>query len=301
MGHNIFSISSNHGKKINGNNWLISPKPEKAIIIVHGMSEYSLRYQNFAKILNEQGYDVYALDHLGHGLNASNTEDLGKWPRDGFNQCVDNVYCLVLELKKKYRDVYIFSHSMGSLMTQNFMETYPGAVDKIVLCGSSGPQGLYKIGKGIAKVHCFMKNKDKPSKFLTLCAFGSYNNKIKKPKTAYDWLSWNEDNVAKYIEDENCGFIQSRMFYLSFLENLPTLHTKKNLAKIDKNTKVLLIAGEDDPVGNYTKSLVKLNNIYHDLGINSSLITYPHMRHEILNEKNNDKVTSDIIEFYKNF
>lgn len=32
---------------------------------------------------------------------------------------------------------------------------------------------------------------------------------------------------------------------------------------------------------------------------NISTITYPHMRHEILNEKENEKVYADVIAFYE--
>ena len=44
-------------------------------------------------------------------------------------------------------------------------------------------------------------------------------------------------------------------------------------------------------------SLIKLNKEYNKLGISSELIIYPKMRHEILNEEENQKVYLDILNF----
>ena len=60
----------------------------------------------------------------------------------------------------------------------------------------------------------------------------------------------------------------------------------------------VLLAGEEDPVGACGKGPKALLKMYKDLGVKDvSLVLYPHMRHEILNETERDKVVNDIIEF----
>ena len=299
MAHSVFSIIGTHGKEVFGNKWIRedSSSTKGNVVIVHGMGEYSFRYNEFAHFLNDNGYNVYALDHLGHGRNCSSKEELGIWPRDGFERCVENVYILYEVLKKENPNTMIFSHSMGSFMTQLFMEKYPGVCERIILCGTSGPSPMYGAGAVAAKVVGAFSNKNKPSQFLTDVAFGSYNKRYKEVRTEFDWLSVNTKNVDKYLADDYCGFTQSVMFYISFTENLAKIHKKKLLKKISKNTKVFLIAGTEDPVGSFGKSVEKLHSIYLKLGLDSSIKLYPGLRHEILNEDNKFEVMNDILSF----
>ena len=299
MGHAKFEIVNRLGKTIYGNKWTVdSGESKKTVVIVHGMSEYSFRYNEFARFLNQHGYDVFALDHLGHGLNCPDEKDLGMWPKDGFEQCVNNVADEVEILKKEGREVYVFGHSMGSFITQSYMERYPGKVNKIVLCGSSGPQSSFKAGAIVAKLHALIRP-NKRSKFMTNMSFGPYLKKINPLRTELDWLSYNEANVDKYINDSYCGFTQSRMFFSSFVSNLAKLHKKKNINKIDPKQKVLMVVGQDDPVGLYSTTLVKLNEMYRSHGMDSNLIIYSHMRHEILNEDKKSDVMNDVLKFFE--
>lgn len=300
MGHEVLEFVNRNNEKIFGNKWLVDKgKSKAAIVLVHGMTEYSFRYNEYACFLNEFGYDVYALDHLGHGKNCLNSKMLGVWPKNGFDQCVDNFADLIIDLQRKGNEVFVFAHSMGSFMGQAFMERYPGRVKKIILCGSSGPQFIHKAGRIVISLHALGKDGNKPSNFINNMAFGSYLSKI-NPKSKNAWLSWNEENVEKYNNDAYCGFIPSINFFKSFMaDGIHDVHKMKNIEKIDKNQKVLLIVGQDDPVGNYSKSLVKLNRIYRKLGIESNLIIYPKMRHEILNEDKKMDVMNDTLKFYE--
>ena len=45
--------------------------------LVHGMAEYILRYEEFAKYLARKGYIVCGNDHAGHGLSVENKSDFG--------------------------------------------------------------------------------------------------------------------------------------------------------------------------------------------------------------------------------
>ena len=77
------------------------------------------------------------------------------------------------------------------------------------------------------------------------------------------------------------------------------IERKKNLKKIDTNTRILLIAGEEDPVGGYGKYVRVLQRQYIARKISSSMILYKSLRHEILNEKENAKIYADILSFLK--
>lgn len=296
-----FEIIDRYGTKVYGNKWEIK-KANANVVIVHGMAEHSARYDDFASYLNNNGFNVYALDHKGHKLNTKEElgeDELGVWDKKSFGICVDRVKDEIDIVNNNGLPTYVFSHSMGSFMGQMLIEKYPGIVTKIVLCGSSGKQGLYKLGKILSHIHCFGKKLSKKSFFLNKVAFASYNNKIKKTNTKFDWLSVNEENVNVYMQDPYCGFVPSRGFFLSFMDGLVNISKKKNLKKIDTNTKILLVAGEEDPVGGYGKYVRVLQRQYIARKISSSMILYKSLRHEILNEKENAKIYEDILSFLK--
>ena len=298
--HSVFEMKGSNGQVVKGNKWIVSEEVKQVVVLSHGMNEYTYRYNDFALYLNDNGINVMGLDHIGHGLNVDNTEDLLKWPKNGFDICVDNLALLIKKLKEEGKEVILFAHSMGSFMGQSLIERYPGIVEKVILCGTSGPSPLFGFGSALCKFHAFITgNGMKKSYFLNKVSFASYNSKVKEKRTEFDWLSVNKENVDKYIADPYCGNVPSRNFFASFIGSIPKIFKKKNLNKIDIYSKVLFIVGSDDPVGGYVKSIKKLQRLYTDRKISSSLIIYPGMRHEILNEDDKEIVYKDVLKFIK--
>ena len=63
---------------------------------------------------------------------------------------------------------------------------------------------------------------------------------------------------------------------------------------------ILMIRCSEDPCTGYEKGAKDSVDTLKQAGFsNISTITYPHMRHEILNEKENEKVYADVIAFYE--
>ena len=61
---------------------------------------------------------------------------------------------------------------------------------------------------------------------------------------------------------------------------------------------ILIVSGAEDPIGGYSKRVMKLDKMYKKLGLNDvNTIIYPNMRHEILNEINKEVVYNDILNF----
>ena len=44
--------------------------PRAAVLLLHGFGEHSGHYHRFAGALVHSGFDVWALDHEGHGLTG---------------------------------------------------------------------------------------------------------------------------------------------------------------------------------------------------------------------------------------
>ena len=71
---------------------------------------------------------------------------------------------------------------------------------------------------------------------------------------------------------------------------------RKNIAKMNRNMPVFLIAGAMDPVGNYGKDVKKVYNLFLEAGMkNVSVKLYEGDRHEILNEDDRQQVYNDVL------
>lgn len=274
----------------------------KNILIQTGMCEHATRYEPFALLLNEEGYNVYVMDAFGQGLNSPKVEDQEKWHKGAFFDNVDALGLMALRLKKEDKPLAIMGHSMGSFMIQSFLERHPGIVDKAIIMGSNGPNAKMTLSMGhfISRLLVNKKNWDKEGKKVQKLAWGTYLKRIDDPKTEIDWISKNEDNIVAYMADPYCGYPATNGFWFEFLKGLNTLYKHKNLNKIDKNTEILIVAGSEDPVGAWGKGPKALANMYRKLGVKKvELHLYEEMRHEILNEKEAKLVVEDIKRFLK--
>lgn len=289
-----------NGSKLFGYAWKIE-KPSAHVMIMTGMEEHSTRYDDFAKFLNKAGYDVFCLDHFGQGETAKNNPGTkGQMPEHAFRLFTEAIHQFILELKKDELPVYLLGHSMGSFAAQEYIQRYGSSVNKVVLSGSNGPDTMVKLGSLLAKLSVPKSSYAKPSKFLASLTFGGFAKAIKNPRTTFDWLSYNEENVDKYIADPDCGYGSSKGFYREFLKALARVHKPKFMVKVPKQLPIFLIAGAEDPVGHNGVGVSKLEQYYQKFGLTKvKKMIYDNMRHEILNEKDKKKVYEDVLAFFK--
>lgn len=288
------------------------PARVKAVVVLsHGMAEHALRYEELAAALNKKSIALYAEDHRGHGETAFIAEKMG-WgtygylaEKNGFERVVDDIHEEILLAHKEFpkKKIFLFGHSFGSFVAQRVCEKYGSDIDSAIICGSAGPRlFLTRTGVCIANIVKFFKGSKSISKFLDGLALGSNNAKIKNPRTSVDWLTRDEEQVDKYIKDDLCGFTCKTGFFCDLFKGLSTVHTKSNMDRIPKTLPVFLIAGTDDPVGSYGKTVSSLYKWYKKLGIQDvSIKLYEGGRHELLNETNKQEVIADIIDFYTKY
>ena len=74
------------------------------------------------------------------------------------------------------------------------------------------------------------------------------------------------------------------------------IQKKENIAKVPVNLPILFISGTDDPVGAYSKGVIKAYDGYKAAGcIDLTMNLYQGGRHEMLNETNKAKVYADVL------
>lgn len=277
-------------------------KPEgeiKGIIqISHGMAEHKERYYPFMEYLAKCGYASIIHDHRGHGASVKKKEDLGYFYDDTAEHIVEDLHQITIYIKEQYPDkkLILFGHSMGSMVVRKYSKKYDKDIDKLIVCGSPSKNPFLGVALTVVKILKIFQGEYHRSKLIQKLAFGSYNKKIDNPVSENAWVCANEEAVKAYDEDELNGFI----FTLNGFQNLFTLmkdtYSKQGWKLNHKELPILFIAGEEDPVISSPKDWQKAQDFLKEIGYrNISGKLYSGMRHEILNEKDNQKVFEDIV------
>ena len=284
--------------------WL--PDPEisvKGIVqIAHGMAEGAHRYERVANYLTDRGYIVYAHDHRGHGRTAKDLDDIGILAeKEGFKCLVKDLYSLTQLIKKENAQLPLFllSHSMGSFVAQAYIMRYGKELDGVILSGTNGKQGfILDIGLWVAKQQVKKKGRNAKSPEMDKLIFGTYNKQFKPNRTSFDWLSRDEKEVDKYIEDPYCGSVFTAGFFEDFLTGLKYVGSLENKKTIPLDLPIYIFAGDKDPVGRNGKGIYDLVKDYEKVGIkNVTYKLYPEGRHEMFNEINRKEVMEDVVKW----
>lgn len=273
-------------------------EPIGVLQISHGMCEYLERYEEFADFLCSKGFIVCGNDHLGHGATANNSENLGFFAeKGGADYLPEDVFQLTRIAKKRYpgQPYFLLGHSMGSFIARQYLALHGGELDGAILCGTAGPNPALGAGQKMASLLVSTGHGKHRSSFLNRLAFGSYNHRFDAPKSQYAWLSREESIVRKYEQDPLCSFVFTASGFRDLFTLLGKVSAKDWAGKVPKDLPIFLIAGEDDPVGNYGKGVRQVERMLRNAGIRDlSCRLYPGGRHEILNETNRQEVYEDV-------
>lgn len=276
--------------------------PKGVVQIAHGMSETAIRYNHFAEKLTKEGYIVYINDHRGHGLTAKTVENLGYLAEEeGFNCLVEDMNTLTKIIKEENKNLplYLFGHSMGSFASQRYIMEYGKNLDGLILSGSNGKHGfILKVAEKLISHEIKKNGRRYRSKKIDNLIFGGNNKGFKPARTEFDWLSRDEREVDKYIEDPFCRVLFTCGFFYDFVKGLQEIEKAENLKKVPLNLPIYIFSGDKDPVGKNGKGVLRLRDRYVNLGVKDvSCKLYKDGRHEMLNEINKDEVVSDILKW----
>ena len=299
---NFYFISSTGVNRIRVKTCTPDGEVRGFVQIAHGVAEHADRYADFMSFLAENGFASAADDHLGHGQSIEREDDKGFFAeKDGWWRVIDDLKTVHDTMKEKYPDVpYIFfGHSMGSFLARTYLIRYPDDCDAAIISGTAQQSPLMVTGGSVlAKALVRKEGPRAEGQTLNKVAFGSYNNRIKFRHTDFDWLSRDEKNVQKYIDDPLCGFVCKNSLYRDMMEGIRFIGSKENAAKMNRSTPVYFMSGAEDPVGDYGKGVEKAYKMFCDVGMKDVTIRlYPEGRHEMLNETNYRDVYRDILDW----
>lgn len=286
------------GHKIPVRHWPVA-QARAVIHIVHGMAEHSGNYDDVAAFLNQYGFTVIAHDHRCHGLSApvkalGNVDKIQNWAG-----ILDDMALLHNWISATYNNVpvIILAHSMGSFISQWFVQNHPNRVQGLALSGSDYlPSWYVRISSRLGSIEMCRQGANGHSNIIHGLGFGKFNKMFAPNRTDYDWLSRDSAFVDKYVADPLCGFRMANRYWRDFLLTLAEIYEPINMKKIPDGLPLYIFSGSEDPVGQMSKGVSKLAKMHNKF--NKSVVTlklYPQGRHDILHETNQSEVRYDLL------
>ncbi|MCF2496734.1 alpha/beta hydrolase [Dyadobacter chenhuakuii] len=106
------SFSNNLRERVFYQNWINGTKPKGIVILVHGLNSHSEYYHNFARQLNDNRYEVYALDLRGRGKSEGERFYISDYLDviADIDQLVDIARC-----EHTTQPIFLLGHSAGGV------------------------------------------------------------------------------------------------------------------------------------------------------------------------------------------
>jgi len=235
--------------------WLPDQKPVAILLVAHGFAEHSGRYMKLVNFFVPKGYDVYALDHRGHGRSDGERVRIEK-----FSDYLKDLKTFFDLVRRENPDekIFLVGHSMGAAISTAY-----------VLRQQHELAGLILSGGGIV-------TQDMPPQSPP---------PVGKPLDT-EFISRDPAVIKAYVNDPLVyrGPIPERSAITESRNQLTELVPQITLP-------ILIMAGNDPLVTDGIRSKA----LYERVGSKDrALRLYDHLRHEIFNEPEYKEVMADM-------
>lgn len=277
-----------------------TPSPRAAVKFIHGMEEHQDRYVPFASFLRDSGYAVITSDMRGHGKKAPLLSHIAD--RDGDRLLIEDEEAVLSLIRGRYPDVpvFLFAHSMGTIIARRLLQTRSGDFSKAALSGYPNPNPAAGAGIALCGIAGTFRGRKGHSALLDSMVLGGFSKAVPNAETPLDWLSFDRDNVRRYSEDPLCGVPFTIGSYDALMRLIRDIGNPALYRDVNTALPILLISGIDDPCTGGEKGRQASLDVLRRAGFACiDTVTLDGMRHEILNESAKDQVFSRILSFFE--
>lgn len=295
----FYFMSADRKTKIHAVEWLPDGKPVAVLQIAHGVTEYILRYEEFAEYFTQKGFVVVGNDHLGHGMSIDeSSEPMYFGPKGSWMWVVKDMHTCKKLADKKYKGLpyFLIGFSLGSFAARTYLIKYPDSIDAAIFIGT-GQIGRIPIALAgfIAEREAKRVGEQYSTPLIRKLTFENYNRIFAPNRTEFDWLCSDEKSLDSFINDPMRGGNPSAGLFRELLTGMALAGSLKNVRKMNKDAHVLLLSGDKDPVGDNGKGVIRTYKLFKRAGIKDvRMKLYPMLRHDILNENCRQDIYDDI-------
>ena len=288
----IFEFAGYNGIILPAYLWLPDGEVKAVLQITHGMTEHIGRYEAFARYLCSMGITVAGFDLRGHGKNPGDAE-VASFGEGGWAASIEDMRLFYELLEQRLTVVphYMLGFSLGSFLLREYLTKYPdeGEVAGAIIMGTGHQPGwLLSIMMGIVNGQIKKAGFDKTTDLVHQLSFGTYNQKFKPNRTTADWLCADETELDKYLADPLVRKDISAGLFWELLGSMKRTGSAYEYDGWDTSIPILLISGQDDPVGDGGKGVQEISRRMKNSGMeNVTVKLFPGARHDLLHEEKN--------------
>lgn len=268
--HESGTFAAADGTELFWQSWRPAGEPKATVVLAHGASEHSSRYEHVAQAFCARGYSLWALDHRGHGRSAG--------PRVFFERFEDVLDDLRLFMARAGEErpgekPFLFGHSMGGAVATAYAIRHDDELAGLIL---SNPVASIKTA---------------PAAVLAGRVLSRIAPRLGVYSVPAEGVSKDPEEVRKYVEDP-----------LNYHDKLPARTVAVLGAEVDSfpeqaariTVPVLIMYSESDPIVAPEGSRMLAERVGSgDLTIRN----WEGLRHEILNEPERDEVIGAILDW----
>lgn len=283
-----FEFEGSNCQKLPATMWLPEQEPRCILQIAHGMTEHIGRYAALAQALTGHGIVVAGFDLRGHGRNPGDP-NVASFGEGGWEASTQDMHLFFEVLAERFPGLphYMLGFSLGSFLLREYLGRYPAGVAGAAILGTGYQPGLV-LGVMMAVVKSQIKKAgfDGTTDLVKQLSFGNYNQKFKPNRTIADWLCADNTQLDAYLADPLCRKNISAGLFWQLLGSMKRTGSRNAYHGWNKDTPVLLLSGQDDPVGDSGKGVLAVKQRMEKAGIRSvAMQLLPNARHDLLHEE----------------
>ena len=267
--------------------WLPDGEPRAILQLTHGMTEHIGRYEAFAQVMTSRGIAVAGYDLRGHGRNPGNP-GIASFGEGGWEASVQDMRLFFEHLGARFPRLphHMLGFSLGSFLLREYLGKWPDGVSSAIIMGTGHQPGmLLAVMKAIVSGQIKKAGFDSTTDLVRQLSFGAYNQRFRPNRTASDWLCADETQLDAYISDPLYRRDISAGLFWQLLDAMKRTGCRDAYTAWNKATPVLLISGQDDPVGDMGKGVQAVKKQLEGAGMKHvTLQLLPGARHMLLNE-----------------
>lgn len=285
--------------------WQYTPvcEPKGVVQLIHGFGEHSRRYLHLIGQLNEAGFIVVADDHAAHGKTAQLGNCWGDPGDHGFMTYIEDERRLYELTTADFPGLpyMMFGHSWGSMIARKYAALYGEDLTASAWCGLVAQMKGCEIWKDSEELARAVQNKEDGGMWFAKI-FGSLTERIDNPEFPTAWVAKDPDVVRDHAADPfNCMTPDIQLIY-DFVNLYADVMSEQWAGQIPTEQPVYILAGDQDPCGNYGEGVYHVANRLAEAGCRKITVRcYSGYRHEIHNEPElRNEVAAGVINFFNN-
>ena len=294
--YKTYQITADNGLILHGVTLSVDD-PKAVVQVVHGALEHKELYFEFAEFLHNNGYAVYLTDNRGHGESVNKQYPHGHM--DSIEQMAEDIFLTTDKINREYpeKDIYLFGHSLGSVIVRNYLMKHDNAIKKLVLSGTANYIPTVPIGVFLGRLIKLFNGKYGHSKLFN--KIGGSTIYAPDPYET-NWVTTDREFYESFLKDPLTNFAWDNSGAFTVFKGDQNLKAYQKYQCKNKELSILSVTGSDDPVTGGDKGLEDTFETLRRIGYSDiRSIVYLGKKHAVLFETNRKEVMKDILTFFE--